>query len=60
MVKINRHNCLSVVNPKLAEEWDYEKNNNITPDRVAANSKKKYWWECKNRHRNQRFLRLFI
>lgn len=38
-------NSLLDVNPRLANEWDYGKNT-ITPDSVAPNSTKKYWWKC--------------
>lgn len=40
-------NDLLTVNPEVCQEWDYEKNE-ITPDRVAANSGKEAWWRCKN------------
>jgi hypothetical protein len=28
------------------KEWDYEKNNNITPDDVLAYTNEQYWWKC--------------
>jgi hypothetical protein len=37
---------LSVHNPELVEEWDYDKNFPITPDDVSCGSAKKYWWKC--------------
>ncbi len=43
-------NDLETLNPKLAKEWDYSKNNPLTPNLVAANSGKKAWWICKNGH----------
>ena len=36
---------LATLFPKIAEEWDYEKNN-ITPKQVTANSCKKVYWKC--------------
>ncbi|MBO5286035.1 MAG: hypothetical protein J6B16_03975 [Clostridia bacterium] len=39
-------NDLATVNPKLAKEWNYEKNGNSKPEGVAANSNKKVWWRC--------------
>ena len=39
-------NDLLSQNPKLAQEWDYEKNKELTPDHVAPQSNKKVWWKC--------------
>ena len=36
--------------PSIAAEWDYEKNGLIQPSMVPINSKKPYWWKCKNGH----------
>lgn len=36
--------------PEEAKEWDYEKNGDLTPDRVAACSNKKRAWKCKRGH----------
>lgn len=43
-------NDLTIVNPTLAEEWNYEKNGTLTPDQVTAGSNKKVWWKCKFGH----------
>ena len=43
-------NDLQTVNPDLANEWNYEKNNGLTPTNVMANSSKKVWWKCSERH----------
>jgi len=43
-------NDLGTKNPTLAAEWDYEKNVDICPEMVAANSGKKAWWLCKQGH----------
>ena len=43
-------NDLQTVNPKLAKEWDYEKNNKLTPLDVLPNSSKKVWWKCNRGH----------
>ncbi len=37
-------------NPTIAEEWDYKKNYPIQPNMVPTNSKKLYWWKCKEGH----------
>ena len=32
--------------PKLASEWDFDKNAEITPDRIALHDNRKYHWRC--------------
>ena len=36
---------LLTLNPKLCEEWDYEKNDN-PPSNYKPHSSKKVWWKC--------------
>ena len=43
-------NDLQTVNPALAKEWNYEKNDGLTPMDVTSNSNKKVWWKCKKGH----------
>lgn len=31
--------------PNLAKEWDYERNDNLTPDQVMPGSRMKVWWK---------------
>lgn len=38
------------VNPELAKEWDFEKNGDLTPDKVTFSSDKKVWWICSKGH----------
>ena len=45
-----KDNSLLRYNPELAKEWNYEKNGNLKPEYVMANSGKKVWWKCKNGH----------
>lgn len=40
-------NDLAALYPELVDEWDYEKNGELTPHSVAAYSNKKVWWKCK-------------
>lgn len=40
------YNDLATVNPKLALDWDYEKNGDMTPYNIGAGSGKKVWWKC--------------
>ena len=36
--------------PNLVEEWDFERNGSLTPDKVFAKSKAKVWWKCQAGH----------
>ena len=47
---IKGENDLQTVNPDLAEEWNYEKNNKLTPMDIMPNSGKKVWWKCNKGH----------
>ncbi len=38
---------LALTNPTLLEEWDYNKNQNMSPETVKAMSGKKVWWKCR-------------
>ena len=44
------YNDLQTANPTLANEWNYERNNNLTPSEVTPNSNKKVWWKCNQGH----------
>lgn len=44
------YNDLKTANPVLATEWNYEKNNGLTPEEVTPNSSKKVWWKCSKGH----------
>lgn len=44
------YNDLSKINPVLAKEWNYDKNGDLIPENITANSGKKVWWKCKNGH----------
>lgn len=41
---------LLTVNPKLADEWDCEKNMPLQPRDVSANTHRKVWWRCSAGH----------
>ena len=43
------YNDLVTINPKLVEEWNYEKNDK-EPQEYLPNSNKKVWWKCKQGH----------
>ena len=40
------YNDLETINSKLAKEWNKEKNGDLKPNMVMANSSKKVWWKC--------------
>lgn len=42
--------CLATVRPDLAKEWNYNKNNGLTPKDVSRGSTKRIWWICRNKH----------
>ncbi len=37
---------LTITNPELLKEWDYEKNTKVDPYKVLASNPKKVWWIC--------------
>ena len=43
-------NDLVTINPKLAKEWNYERNIGLKPEKFTANSHKKVWWKCDKGH----------
>lgn len=49
----SHQNILAVKFPEIAKEWDYEKNQNLTPNDVSYGSGKKVGWICQkdNSHR---------
>ena len=47
---VRGENDLQTVNPTLAAEWNFERNNGLTPAEVLPNSNKKVWWKCKKGH----------
>ena len=44
------YNDLQTINPKLAKEWNYEKNGNLKPENFTASSGQKVWWKCYEGH----------
>ena len=44
------YNDLRTTHPRLADEWNTEKNGNLLPDEFMAGSGKKVWWRCENNH----------
>jgi len=50
------YNDLQTINPSLAKEWNYEKNNGLAPTDVMPNSDKKVWWKCAKGHEWQAII----
>ena len=44
------YNDLETTDAHLLDEWDYEKNKDITPAAVSRNSMKSVWWKCSLGH----------
>ena len=45
---LSNSNCLATINPKIASEWHYELNGNLTPYDITKSIRKKVWWQCPN------------
>lgn len=45
-----KEKSLSITNPEIASEWNYEKNGNLKPENFSASSNKKVWWKCQKGH----------
>ena len=48
--RVCEENCLAVLSPQIAAEWDYEKNRELTPALVTNHSSVKVWWKCAKGH----------
>src|SRR5262245_54375057 len=44
-IRKNRASLL-ITHPKVAAEWNYEKNGKLTPDQVSDGNGRKVWWRC--------------
>jgi len=47
---VTTDNCLATLNPDLSEEWNHEKNADLTPHDFTPGSQKKVWWKCNKGH----------
>jgi hypothetical protein len=45
--KVDKTNSFGSKHPELLSEWDYDKNKEISPSQLTANSGVKVWWQCK-------------
>ncbi|MCR5635201.1 MAG: zinc-ribbon domain-containing protein [Lachnospiraceae bacterium] len=46
-INVLKSNSLAVKYPEIAKEWDYEKNGELTPEKVAHGSIKKFFGNVK-------------
>lgn len=44
------YNDLRTTHPKIAREWNKERNGDLKPTGVIANSNRRVWWKCKEGH----------
>ena len=49
-VVIPGENDLAALCPEVAEQWDGEKNGELTAEMVSAYSNRKVWWRCEKGH----------
>lgn len=47
---LTKEKSLLFINPKVAKQWDYEKNYPLTPEEVFANSSESAYWICEKGH----------
>lgn len=47
---MKKKKSLKQTHPQLVLEWDYEKNTDITPEKVTYGSDEKIWWKCAKGH----------
>ena len=47
---LTKEKSLSVVNPEIAKQWDYSKNEDRTPETVFVSSSEKAFWKCEKGH----------
>lgn len=45
-----KKNSLAEKYPKIAEEWDYEKNGKVTPDTISCKTNRTFYWKCLKGH----------
>ncbi len=45
-----KERSLLLKNPDVSQEWNYEKNGDLHPSMISANSNRKVWWKCRLGH----------
>ena len=44
--RVTEENCLATLFPRIAAEWDTERNHPVTPRDVTSKVKDRVWWRC--------------
>lgn len=47
---INTKKESSIANTDLVAEWNYDKNEGVSPENVYIHARRKYWWKCNKGH----------
>lgn len=55
--RVCEENSLAALSPGIAMEWDYEKNQTLTPEQVTNHASTKVWWKCSRGHSWQAVIR---
>lgn len=45
-----RYTSITVTDPAIAAQWDWDNNKTITPEDVTRGSEEKVWWTCEEGH----------
>ena len=53
LTSAEKENSVYLQNPSLLDEWDYDKNETLSPNMVTTGSDKKVWWVCNLGHSYQ-------
>ena len=48
--RVSSNYNLKTIFPKVAKEWNYEKNGNLKPEEILPSIGKKVWWICEKGH----------
>lgn len=48
--QVDETNNLAAARPRVAAEWDYEKNGDLRPEQIYYGSTTKVWWKCARGH----------
>ena len=43
---MSKNVSFATLRPALMEEWNFEKNEGIDPQKYSATSRRKVWWRC--------------
>lgn len=47
---IKKHGSLASNYPEIVKEWNYEKNEGLSPEHLTSKNKRQVWWKCENGH----------